>query len=120
MPILPTHPGWALVFSDGLFLVFVRERGRDCGNTYGATGSTRGSSRGTSSWRPSITVSSGCPPRQTYNTMANMYLVMGQRDNAIEILRKGVEETGNPFLREPADAADAGRAPAVIPRWASR
>ena len=25
VPVLTTHPGWALVFSDGLFLVFVRD-----------------------------------------------------------------------------------------------
>ena len=28
-----------------------------------------------------------------------MYLVMGQRDNAIAVLKVGVEDTGHPFLR---------------------
>jgi hypothetical protein len=41
----------------------------------------------------------GVSPAQVCNTQASMYLVMGRRDMAIAALRKGVEETGNPFLR---------------------
>jgi len=29
-----------------------------------------------------------------------MYMVMGDRRGAIEVLRKGLAETGEPFLRE--------------------
>ncbi len=97
VPVLVTHPGWALVFSDGLFLVFVR-------NDPGSRDYIRRHEVPKSAIPGHIIMEAdhyrflGVAPAQVYNTQASMYLVMGQPDNAIGILRKGVEETGNAFL----------------------
>ena len=60
VPVLANSPGWALVFSDGLFVVFVRNT-QELGDTSGRTRSRRGSFRSTSSGRRITTCFSGSP-----------------------------------------------------------
>jgi len=98
VPALSTHPGWGLVFSDGLFLVFVREESgtRDYIRRHGIN---KGIIPGHIILEARHYRYLGVSPAQTYNTIANMYLVMGQRDNAIEVLKEGIDDTGHPFLQ---------------------
>ena len=52
----------------------------------------------------------GLPGRQTYNTMANMYLVLGDRATTpSKASGRAFEEVDDPYLREPPDAAGAGQ-----------
>ena len=96
---LAAHPNWALVFADGIFLVFVR----DGPEMLEYIKQHRIDKRVI----PKHIIDEafhysflGVSPIRTCHTQVSMYLVMGQRDKAIEVLSKGVEETGNPFLRD--------------------
>jgi hypothetical protein len=99
VPVLANDPKWALVFSDGLFIIFVR-------NTPELL-----------DYRKAHEIPKGILPKHiireayhymflgvspvvAYQTMSNMYMVMGDRRGAVEILRKGFAETREPFLRE--------------------
>ncbi|MBP2674767.1 MAG: hypothetical protein H6Q84_1607 [Deltaproteobacteria bacterium] len=42
----------------------------------------------------------GVSPIVAYQTMSNMYMVLGDRVGAADALRKGFEETEEPFFRE--------------------
>jgi hypothetical protein len=99
VPVLANDPGWSLVFSDGLFLVFVR-------NTPGLQDYIRLHQIPKGVIPQHIIREAyhytflGVSPIIAYQTMSNMYMVMGRRDLAIEALRKGLEETGgDPYLR---------------------
>ena len=72
---------------------------RNCGDTSRHMRSRRGSCRGTSSRRRIITPFSGSPRSIAYQTMANMYLMLGDREEAIQSLRRGLEEVNDPYLR---------------------
>ena len=41
----------------------------------------------------------GVSPIVAYQTMANMYLMLGDRQEAIRSLRRGLEEVDDPYLR---------------------
>jgi hypothetical protein len=96
--VLANDPNWALVFADGLFVVFVRK-----------TTELRG-------YVKAHEISKGILPRHiireayhytflgispvvAYQTMANMYLLMGDRSSAIQSLRSALEEVDDPYLR---------------------
>ncbi|MCL1927119.1 MAG: hypothetical protein FWF95_08365 [Syntrophorhabdaceae bacterium] len=96
---LAAHPNWALVFTDGIFIVFVRNVPE------------------TSEYIKKHWIDKGVIPKhiideafhcgflgvspvRTCHTQVSMYLVMGRRNKAIEVLGKCVEETGNQFLME--------------------
>jgi hypothetical protein len=98
VPLLANDPNWSLVFSDGLFVIFVRN-----------TPELRG-------YIKAHEIPKGILPRHiiqevyhytflgvspviAYQTMANMYLMMGDRQGAIESLRRGLEEVDDPYLR---------------------
>ena len=98
VPILANDPNWSLVFSDGLFLVFVRN---------------------TPELRPYIREHEmpkgilprhiineayhymflGISPVMAYQTMSNMYMILGDRAAAIQSLRRALEEVDDPYLR---------------------
>ena len=61
VPALANDPNWSLVFSDGLFLVFVRNS-PSCATTSAVTRSPRESFLITSSGRRTTTCFSGSPP----------------------------------------------------------
>jgi hypothetical protein len=98
VPVLANSQEWSLVFSDGLFLVFVRNAPE-----FGEYIRQHQIPKAViprhiiqEAWHYLFL---GVSPVQTYNTMSSMYLVMGDRAMAIETLRKGIEETDHPFLR---------------------
>lgn len=98
VPVLSNHPGWELVFSDGLFLIFVRDEP-------GLKEYIRRHRIDKRIIPRHIIMEAnhymflGVSPAQTYNTIVNMYLVLGEREKAMDVLRQGAEETGNPILR---------------------
>jgi len=98
VPLLANDPNWSLVFSDGLFVVFVR-------NTPELRGyvQAHGISKGI---LPRHIIREayhytflGVSPVVAYQTMANMYLMMGDRPGAISSLRRALEEVDDPYLR---------------------
>ena len=101
LPIIPTlanAPNWALVFSDGLFVIFVRN----------APGMQEYVLRHQipKSLLPRHIIREayhymflGVSPVMAYQTMSNMYLLMGQRDQAIWVLRQALETVDDPYLR---------------------
>jgi hypothetical protein len=95
---LATHSDWELVFADGIFLVFVRNTPE--------TGDYIKRHRIDKRVLPAHVIEEayhysflGVAPEQIFNTQAHMYLIMGQREKAIEVLREGVEKTGSNYLR---------------------
>jgi hypothetical protein len=99
VPVLANDPNWALVFSDGLFIVFVR-------NTPELRGYIKAHEIPKGILPQHIIQESyhymflGISPIVAYQTMSNMYMVMGDRRGAVEVLRKALAETDEPFLRE--------------------
>jgi hypothetical protein len=99
VPALANAPNWSLVFSDGLFLVFVR-------NTPELQGYIRMHQIPKGMLPRHIIQEAyhymflGISPVVAYQTMANMYMLMGDRRGAVEVLRKALAETEDPFLRD--------------------
>jgi hypothetical protein len=95
---LASDPGWSLVFADGLFLIFVR-------NIPENTEYIRKHEVSKSIlpqhviWESYHYMYLGVSPIVAYQTMSNMYMVMGNRKAAIESLRKAIDYSDNPFLR---------------------
>ena len=98
VPVLANNPGWALVFSDGLFVVFVR-------NAPELQGYIKAHQIPKGILPQHIIREAyhymflGVSPVVAYQTMANMYLILGQRDQAIRALRQGLETVDDPYLR---------------------
>jgi hypothetical protein len=98
VPILANDPNWALVFSDGLFVIFLR-------NTPELLGYIKAHEIPKGTLPRHIIQEAqhytflGISPVVAYQTMANMYLMMGDRPRAIESLRRGLEEVNDPYLR---------------------
>ncbi|GAB4369812.1 MAG: hypothetical protein Kow00128_16300 [Deltaproteobacteria bacterium] len=107
---LANAPDWSLVYSDGLFVIFVKHlpeteayRERHAipkGNLY----------------RHIILESYhyiylGVSPALAYLNIANMYAAMGDRETAIRTLRKAYEETGEEVLRRKRMQMEQGRMP---------
>ena len=98
VPILANDPNWSLVFSDGLFLIFVR-------NVPDLHAYIRKHEIQKGVLPHHIINEAyhymflGISPAMAYHTMANMYLVMGDRTRAIQSLRKALEEVNDPYLR---------------------
>ncbi|MCL5884784.1 MAG: hypothetical protein M1377_05515 [Deltaproteobacteria bacterium] len=98
VPILANNPSWSLVFSDGLFVVFVRNVPE-----LRAYIKEHEIPKGI---LPRHIINEayhytflGISPVMAYQTMANMYLVMGDRAAAIQSLRRALEEVDDPYLR---------------------
>jgi hypothetical protein len=98
VPILANDPNWSLVFSDGLFVIFVR-------NAPELRGYIKAHEIPKGILPRHIIQEAyhytflGVSPVIAYQTMANMYLIMGDRQGAIESLRRGLEEVNDPYLR---------------------
>jgi hypothetical protein len=98
VPLLANDPNWSLVFSDGLFVIFVR-------NTPELRGYVKAHEIPKGILPRHIIQEAyhytflGVSPVIAYQTMANMYLMLGDRQGAIESLRRGLEEVNNPYLR---------------------
>ncbi len=98
VPALSRDPGWALVFADGLFLVFVRNSPENEGyiSRFAISKSVLPRHIITESYHY---IYLGVSPVIAYQNIINMYLNMGNRQAAIDALRKGVELHDEPYLR---------------------
>ena len=98
VPLLANDPNWSLVFSDGLFVIFVRNTPELRGYVQ-AHGIPKGILPRHIIQEAYHYTFLGVSPVVAYQTMSNMYLMMGDRQGAIESLRKGLEEVNDPYLR---------------------
>ncbi|OIP36115.1 MAG: hypothetical protein AUK27_02680 [Deltaproteobacteria bacterium CG2_30_66_27] len=98
VPLLANDPNWSLVFSDGLFVIFVR-------NTPELRGYIKAHEIPKGILPRHIILEAyhytflGISPVVAYQTIANMYLMMGNRAAAIQSLRSALEEVDDPYLR---------------------
>jgi len=98
VPLLANDPNWSLVFSDGLFVIFVR-------NTPELRGYIKAHEIPKGILPRHIIQEAyhytflGVSPVVAYQTMANMYLMLGDRKGAIDSLRRGLEEVNDPYMR---------------------
>jgi hypothetical protein len=98
VPALANDPNWALVFSDGLFVIFVRNS-PDMREYIKAHEIPKGVLPRHVIQEAKHYTYLGVSPVIAYQTMANMYLLMGDRQEAIQSLRRGLEEVNDPYLR---------------------
>jgi len=110
LPIVPTlanDPNWALVFSDGLFLVFVRNTPemREYIRRHEVPKGILPQHIIREAYHYTFL---GVSPVVAYQTMSNMYLVMGNRDMAVQMLRKALEEVDDPYLRARIQQLEGG------------
>lgn len=101
LPIIQTltnDPGWDLVFADGLFVIFVRStpETRDYIARYRIPKSMIPRQI---IWESYHYMFLGVSPILAYQTMSNMYEILGNRQAAISSLRKALEYADVPFLR---------------------
>jgi len=98
IPALANDPGWSLVFADGLFVVFVRNTPdlQQYIRTYGIPKGILPQHIIREAYHYMFL---GVSPIMAYQTMSNMYMLMGQRDNAIRVLRQALETVDDPYLR---------------------
>ncbi len=98
IPALAKDPDWFLVFSDGLFVVFVRNtpETRDYIQKFAIPKSNLPQHI---LWEAYHYMYLGVSPVMSYYTMGNMYLLMGNREAAIQVLKRGLDETSDPYLR---------------------
>lgn len=101
LPIIPSlanDPEWALVFADGLSVVFVR----NIPETRDYIAKHRIAKTIIPQhiiWEAYHYMFLGVSPVLAYQTMSNMYDTMGNRQAAIESIRKALEYADEPFLR---------------------
>jgi hypothetical protein len=98
IPALSRNPNWYLVFADGLFVIFVHDSPEN------------------RAYIAKHKISKGILPRQiiaeshhylylgvspvvAYANITNMYLALGKRQTAIDVLRKALEVYDVPYLR---------------------
>jgi hypothetical protein len=98
VPVLANDPNWALVFSDGLFVVFVRNAPELRGyiNAHEIPKGILPQHIIRESYHYMFL---GISPVVAYQTMSNMFLLLGQRDKAIWALRQALETVDDPYLR---------------------
>jgi hypothetical protein len=98
IPILANDPNWSLVFSDGLFVIFVR-------NAPELRGYVRQHEIPKGVLPRHIIQESfhymylGVSPVMAYQTISNMYMLLGDRTRAIDSLRAALETAEDPYLR---------------------
>jgi hypothetical protein len=110
IPALANDKEWSLVFSDGLFVVFVR-------NTPETQAYASKFAIQKSALLKHIILEAehymylGVSPIVAYSTMSNMYEMMGDRAAAIEVLRRALAESEHPYLRNRLMQLESGRVP---------
>ena len=98
VPVLANDSHWALVFSDGLFLVFVHNV-PEMREYIKAHEIPKGILPRHIIQEAYHYIFLGVSPVTAYQTMSNMFLLMGQRDKAIWALREALESVDDPYLR---------------------
>ena len=98
VPVLANSSGWSLVFSDGLFVVFVRNTPelRDYIREHEISKGVLPQHIIQESYHYMFL---GISPVVAYQTISNMFLLQGQRDKAIGALRQALETVDDPYLR---------------------
>ncbi len=111
---LANDPGWSLVFTDGLFVVFVRNspENREYLRLHEVSKAMLPQHI---IWESYHYVFLGVSPVLAYQTMSNMYLLMGNRPAAIQALRKAVETVDDPYLRSRLTQLEQGGPPPYRP-----
>jgi hypothetical protein len=107
IPALSERPEWHLVFSDGIFVVFVREgTGNDeLIRRFEIPKSALPQHIIRESWHY---LALGVSPVVAYSNMANMYLARGDRKGAIDALRQGIAVEDHPMLRARLQQLEGG------------
>jgi hypothetical protein len=107
---LANSPEWELVFSDGLFLVFVRNTpdNRDYINRFRVP---KEKIFQQIVWEAYHYMYLGVSPLMAYETMSRMYELMGNQQAAIDSLRKALEIEEVPFLRARLSQLEQGGSP---------
>jgi hypothetical protein len=98
VPALSRHPDWSLVFADGLFVIFVRNtlQNKEYISKHAISKSVLPQHVIAESYHY---MHLGVSPVMAYANITNMYLAMGKRQEAIDVLRKSMKENEKPFLR---------------------
>ena len=98
IPALSRSPDWSLVFSDGLFVIFVRntEQNREYISKHAISKAVLPRQVIEESYHY---MHLGVSPVIAYANITNMYLTMGRKQSAIDALRKALGEMDNPYLR---------------------
>jgi hypothetical protein len=98
VPALANDTTWSLVFSDGLFLVFVRNipELRDYIRRHEIPKGILPQHIIQEAYHYMFL---GVSPVVAYQTMSNMYLMQGRRDQAIWAIRQALETVDDPHLR---------------------
>ncbi len=99
VPALANHPNWRLVFSDGLFLIFVRNT-PELAEYVRLHEVPKGILPRHVIREAYHYIFLGVAPVIAYQTMSNMYLLMGDRRGAADSLRNALAEADVPYLRE--------------------
>jgi hypothetical protein len=113
LPLIPTianDPDWALVFSDGLFVVFVRNgpENRDLIARHRIPNQALHYHVIQEAYHYMYL---GVSPVVAYQTMSNMYMLLGNRPVAARMLRNALEEVDDPMLRARLQQIEQGGSP---------
>lgn len=113
LPLIPTlanDPDWTLVFSDGLFVVFVRN-GPENRDLIARHRIPNGALPYHVIREAYHYMYLGVSPVVAYQTMSNMYMLLGNRPFAARMLRNALEEVDDPMLRARLSQIEQGGAP---------
>jgi hypothetical protein len=91
-------PDWSLVYADGLFVIFVRNT-PDNRAYIERFNISKNVLPQQIVWESYHYMYLGVSPIMAYQTMSNMYMLMGNRTAAIQMLKKALEDTDDPYLR---------------------
>lgn len=107
IPALANDPGWSLVFADGLFVIFVRN-GPDTQEIIHRFAVSKGVLPQQIIQEAYHYMYLGVSPIVTYQTISNMYVLMGNRAAAADAIRRALEETDIPYLRSRLEQLERG------------
>jgi hypothetical protein len=110
LPLIPSvanDPAWSLVFADGLFVVFVRNQPefQEYIRKFGIPKSVLPKQIIREAYHYLYL---GVSPVVAYQTISNMYMLMGNRVAAADAIRKLLEEVEVPFLRDRLEKIERG------------
>ncbi|MGZ8450407.1 MAG: hypothetical protein ACXWWV_12585 [Candidatus Deferrimicrobiaceae bacterium] len=110
VPALANDTNWTLVFSDGLFVVFVRE-GPENREIVEKFRIPKGALPQHIIREAYHYMYLGISPVVAYQTMSNMYMILGDRAAAAQMVRRALEEVDDPMLRARLSQIEQGGTP---------
>ena len=98
IPALSKNRDWSLIFSDGLFVIFVRNtlQNREYLSKHTISKSVLPRHVIAESYHYMYL---GVSPVMAYANIANMYMIMGKKQSAIDALQEALGEAEHPYLR---------------------